>query len=537
MHWADVAASRLAERGKSHIIAAGITPSGEFHIGHIREILTGEIITRACHHIGLDAEFIFIVDSADPLRKVYPFLDDSYADFIGHQIGSIPPPDKDGRPDIDVFERDGKTYAQHFLDPFLDALAQIGVKPRIVDNLTMYRSGMFEPYAKMVCEAPEIIREIIERVSGRELPDDWFPWTPLDTEGRLGGVKIVDYQHPLVHFEQKNGLRGTSDISKGEGKLPWRIDWPARWCFNNITMEPFGKDHGTAGGSYDTGRELVEFFGHSAPEALTYEWISLKGKGAMSSSVGNTIGPMEALRLVPPEILRLLIAKSKPSKAIEFDSGMGLVTLADEFERLSSRDFVQELENESLSRRQRVQVEDAQAAMRYAAVEQGLQSTSQSVSFRHLSMVAQIRSSDEEVFQSLIDSNMIDSITPTLIDRLSRMRYWISTHHFPEEMKIQVQSNLHQQFLEHYQPEHGLIYVAMSDQLRAIEWSTDTIQSTFKEIAQQTGVAMKEIYRACYLLVLGVQKGPRIGPILEAMGQQAALQLLELAIQHGTTKN
>ena len=69
MHWADVAASRLAERGKSHIIAAGITPSGEFHIGHIREILTGEIITRACHHIGLDAEFIFIVDSADPLRN------------------------------------------------------------------------------------------------------------------------------------------------------------------------------------------------------------------------------------------------------------------------------------------------------------------------------------------------------------------------------------------------------------------------------------------------------------------------------------
>ena len=47
----------------------------------------------------------------------------------------------------------------------------------------------------------------------------------------------------------------------------------------------------------------------------------------MSSSSGNTVGPIEALQLVPPEILRFLIANSKPSKAIEFDTGMGLVNL------------------------------------------------------------------------------------------------------------------------------------------------------------------------------------------------------------------
>ena len=46
MHWADVMAQRLAERGDRHIVATGITPSGEFHIGHIREILTGDMIAR-----------------------------------------------------------------------------------------------------------------------------------------------------------------------------------------------------------------------------------------------------------------------------------------------------------------------------------------------------------------------------------------------------------------------------------------------------------------------------------------------------------
>ena len=63
-------------------------------------------------------------------------------------------------------------------------------------------------------------------------------------------------------------------------------------------MEPFGKDHGAAGGSYDTGKEISVVLGEQPPYPTTYEWISLKGVGAMSSSTGVTIGPLEALELV-----------------------------------------------------------------------------------------------------------------------------------------------------------------------------------------------------------------------------------------------
>ena len=76
MHWADVIAQALEKKGKKHLIASGITPSGEFHIGHLREILTGDRATRAGNTRGLEAEAVFIVDSPDPLRKVYPFLSD-----------------------------------------------------------------------------------------------------------------------------------------------------------------------------------------------------------------------------------------------------------------------------------------------------------------------------------------------------------------------------------------------------------------------------------------------------------------------------
>ena len=52
MHWAERTAANLSHRGDTHLIAAGITPSGEFHIGHIREILTCDMIVRACNNSG-----------------------------------------------------------------------------------------------------------------------------------------------------------------------------------------------------------------------------------------------------------------------------------------------------------------------------------------------------------------------------------------------------------------------------------------------------------------------------------------------------
>ena len=124
MHWADYTAQRLMGRGGKQVSASGITPSGEFHIGHLREILSAEMIHRACLDAGMSSKYIFIVDSMDPLRRVYDFLSPEYKEFIGCPLAYIPAPEEDGTPG------DGSvTYANHFLYPFLEALEQIGVRP------------------------------------------------------------------------------------------------------------------------------------------------------------------------------------------------------------------------------------------------------------------------------------------------------------------------------------------------------------------------------------------------------------------------
>ena len=514
MHWSDVIAQRLAEGGNDHIIATGIPPSGEFHIGHLREILTGDMIARAARRAGLNAELVFVVDNADPLRKVYPFLDSSYEEFIGHQLGAIPAPNEDGEPDWNRYEREGWSYGDHFLEPFLMALKQIGVEPRLIPNLTSYREGKFADAAKKACDNPDAIREIIERVSGRELPADWFPWQPIDSKGSLDGLTITGYEYPLVMWTDQYGAKGQSDITKGEGKLPWRLDWPAKWGFNNITCEPFGKDHGAAGGSFATGVEIAAFFGHEPPQSLVYEWISLRGKGAMSSSTGNTVGPIEALRLVPPEILRLLIANSKPNKAIEFDTGMGLVNLADEYERLSSRDFAEELSNDTLSRRQRVQIEDAQAALRLSMVSAGEQAEATSVSFRHLALLAQIKPDDDGIWSSLKESGAISEPTSALSDRLMRMRAWTGSKHFPEEMRIVILSEPVYNSLSQLDEEQLKVIPHIATELDAAEWTAEGITLAFKNAATHAEAPMRSMYRACYAMFMGSERGPRLAPIL-----------------------
>ena len=364
MHWADHTAQTLRDRDGSQVIASGITPSGEFHVGHLREILTAEMIHRACLDAGMDSRYIFIVDSMDPLRRIYDFLSPAYERYIGHPLAYIPAPGPDGEPDPD-----GASYAEHFLVPFLEALREIGVEPEVVMNHETYESGAFADKIHSAIEQRGKVLRVIEEVSGREVSEDWFPYNPLGSDGSLDGVRVTGYEHPHVHWVDSHGVEGTSDIRTGQGKLPWRIDWAARWGIHGITCEPAGKDHGAAGGSYDTGIPICEMLGSQPPHKMVYEWIQLKGMGPMSSSTGVTVGPMDALGLVPPEIMRYVIARGKVGRHIDFDTGPALFQTADEYERLVAEP--PSGSDDDLSRRQQIARDTQLAALRLSQVERG----------------------------------------------------------------------------------------------------------------------------------------------------------------------
>ena len=520
MHWADYTAQRLMERGGKQVSASGITPSGEFHIGHLREILSAEMIHRACIDAGLDSKYIFIVDSMDPLRRVYDFLSPEYEEYIGQPLAYIPAPDSEGRP------RGAGTYAEHFLGPFLEALGEIGVRPEVVMNHETYESGEFAEYIDLAISKKEEIRAIIQEISGRELAGDWFPYNPMGSDGSMDGVTVTGYEKPFVHWTDSNGKEGKSDIRKAEGKMPWRIDWAARWAIHGITCEPAGKDHGSAGGSYDTGIPICKLLGGDPPDKIVYEWIQLKGMGPMSSSTGLTIGPMEALSLVPPEILRFVIARSKINRHIEFDTGGALFRTADEYERLVSRPSQEE---EGMTKRQLVAAQTQQGAIRLSQVESGsdpLESVG-GVSFRHLSMLAQIKSSDEDVWESLNRSGHIQGEPgESLMVRLSRMRTWIDGPHFPEDAKIEIKMELGDETRERLDSESKQFLSVLSPLLSECEWADEQINEAIASACESSGIERRKGYSTIYWALIGRSHGPKASSLLFELDRNAVLSLL-----------
>ncbi len=530
MHWAERTAVNLAHRGSNHLIAAGITPSGEFHIGHIREILTCDMIVRACNNSGLEAELLFIVDSMDPLRKVYSFLSNDYEKYIGQPLYRIPPPDEDGKPVLNS----NSNYAEHFLNPFLDALAELGVKLRISWNHEEYKNGKFENATRIFLENREEVARILTEISGRPLDDGWWPYSPIGHNGSFDGITITGWEDPFVTWIDSNGVKGKSHIGSDQGKLPWRLDWPAKWNFHGVSCEPFGKDHAASGGSYSTGRLLVELLGSKAPHPVPYEWIQLKGMGPMSSSANITVGPLEALDIVPPEILRYLIARNKPNRHIEFDTGGSLLEMADQYERLLATWNANEPPEENATDRIKTawNVDRAKISLSQTNPEIGeKEHESTHVSFRHLSMVAQIRSNDDDVWISLKNSGLLENKpSKSLKDRLRRMRNWISSEHFPDDYKIVIQEKLTDDAKKSFNEGDRDYLTELRDSFNTCEWKNSDINDKICNLAREHGMQVRNAFLILYQIHLGRPHGPRLAAVLSEIPRETAVDALNRAI-------
>ena len=525
MHWADHTAQTLSSRGDSQIIASGITPSGEFHVGHLREILTAEMIHRACLDAGMESRYIFIVDSMDPLRRVYDFLSEDYQQYIGHPLAYIPAPDSGGNPDSD-----GGSYADYFLNPFLAALKEIGVEPEVVMNHETYESGAFAEKTHSAIEQRDEIRRVIEDVSGREVPEDWYPYNPVGSDGSLDGVKVTRYERPYVYWIDRQGVEGKSDIRTAEGKMPWRVDWAAKWGIHGITCEPAGKDHGAAGGSYDTGIPICQMLGSEPPHKMVYEWIQLKGMGPMSSSTGLTVGPMDALALVPPEIMRYVISRSKVGRHIDFDTGPALFATADEYERLVANP--PSGSDDELSRRQQVARDTQLGSLRLSQTKRGANPADSvaGVSFRHLSMLAQIKSSDEDVWGSLRKSGHLEGEPgDSLFGRLRRMRNWVDGPHFPDAAKVEIRTSISDKARENLTEEQVGFLSALAVALSDCNWNESEISSCIKSAVSETGVGGRDAYVALYWAILGKSHGPKASSLIAEMDSVSVLSLFSEA--------
>ena len=124
-------------------------------------------------------------------------------------------------------------------------------------------------------------------------------------------------------------------------------------------------------------------------------------------------------------------------------------------------------------------------------------------------MLAQVKP-DQEIFNTLGEE---------LSDRLARMRNWINGPHFPEELRSRVLET----------PMQGLdlnITASLREALSESLWNSKDIGDSISSCFKVNAINPREGYRNLYLAILGVEKGPRLAPILAELNKDKVLKLL-----------
>ncbi|MCK4366144.1 MAG: lysine--tRNA ligase [Thermoplasmatales archaeon] len=516
MHWADVLADELLKEDKKHVLATGITPSGPIHIGNMREILTTDAVYRSLIKKGGKGELIYVADDYDPLRKVYPYLPKSYEKYVGMPISDIPCPCEKH-----------KSYADHYLISFLNSLKEIGVEPHIYRANKMYKNGDYNKAIQIAMDNTDKIKEIIQKISKRELPKGWIPFNiRCEKCKKMTTVKAVLYDYPTIEYKCDCGYEGKVDIRKGGvGKLPWRVDWPARWKMLGVTFEPFGKDLGTAGGARDTGKKIVEeIYGYPAPKYTVYEFIMLKGKGAMHSSKGTALSAGEMLDMTPPEVLRFLLMNNQPGKHLMFDSGLGLLNLVDEYDKQERVYFGKEEETKGMK--------DLKKTYELSQPYNIPKTIPYQLPYRHLVTLAQIDKKWDKVKKILLRTGQIPKDLSKqdekhLKQRTEHVRYWLDNF-APDMVKFEVKKKPPKVDLT---KEQKKFLLSLIEKLPSVDWEAERIHNIIYETSEKEKIPIKTAFKTIYQIILGQEKGPRAGFFLSNLNKDFVLKRVEEAVK------
>ena len=479
--WAERVADSLG--AGPHVVVSGISVSGNIHAGNLREVLVAEAVANALRQRGEEVRFIFHADTIDPLRKIAPGIPQSYEEFIGHSLSHIPDP-----------EGCHVSYAEHFLVPFEEALLEMGMDIEVLRSHDLYERGVYTDVTREAIEHTDGLREILQEVTNRKMPEHWSPYLPRASSGKLIGRRVLEHlpEQTSVVFADEDGFEEAANYARGEGKLGWRVELAARWKALGITFEPFGKDHTSRGGSTDTAdRMSSEVFHYPVPGRYEYEWIGLKGRGDMSSSRGIVLLPKDLLEIMPPDAVRRIILGRDPARRFDIDLEGGFPRFMDEYR--------------------------AEAGEPY-------------VPFTHLVTVAQTVGEDPDAAAEMLRRGGYGEAardTDKLAQDLYYARNW-AAEWAPESMRLGLLDQAESEEAAAGLDDEQRAYLReVSGKLQA-EMDGEAVQDVLYSTAIERGLKPKRAFAAVYRVLLGKSSGPKAGPFIAGLTLDQARERLSV---------
>ena len=299
------------------------------------------------------------------------------------------------------------------------------------------------------------------------------------------------------------GHEGVSDIRKGLGKMPWRVEWAARWSHFKVTCEPLGKEHASQGGSFWTSIEVTkDIFGWDPPMPVIYEFFTLKGE-KISSSRGNVITLEEWAEICEPEVLKFLMYK-RLNKQRDINL-LTIPVLVDEYDE-AERFFYGPQEGLA---------QDALKASRSYLLSQVGEPKKLQVPFTMCTTLSQIVPDLDldRISRKLATLGYRDYDLGRLERRLACSKRWIETRG-PENLKFTLLPE------EESRAEYEMLSEKQKDALKKLvgEINSDITPEAFHkriyETARGTDLKPDQLFLAVYRVLIGKERGPKAASFL-----------------------
>jgi lysyl-tRNA synthetase class 1 len=527
--WADeLAASAVGPQ----VVNDSKTPSGTVHVGSLRGPVVVDTITRALRDAGAAVELRYGVDDLDPMDAQALLTPDAIERFMGLPLARVPDPAGDCH----------ASYARHFAQAFIDTFDGLGIRPDTYYWMSeVYGSGAMDRSIRRALDAAATVREIYRRVANVNHPDEWHPlFVICDNCGRIGTTIVTAWDGEKVRYECRTdlvqwatGCGHSGEVSPfgGRAKLPYNVDWAAKWDLFGVTIEPAGKDLSTKGGSRDRSDAIArEVFGNEPPRNVPYEFLNIGGR-KMSTSQGLGAAAQRVVEVIPPEQLRLLFLRPKPNTAIEFDpDGTDAIPrLFDESDRLAAATAGREVKGELPPDHERVfafsQVEaDADVAAEAAVYRSA---------FSHLALLEQIPGVNVvERVAAEKGTELTERERALLEERRAAARAWLATY-APERVRLEVHREGVPPAADELDDAQRAYLSALAPALSTSAWDGETLQAAIFSTAKERGLPAGRAFTALYLAFLGRSSGPRAGWLLAALDRDFVLGRLHAAAATG----
>jgi lysyl-tRNA synthetase class 1 len=516
LDWADELAAQVRDRGPQ-VVNDSKTPSGTVHVGSLRGPVILDAITRALRANGIETTLLYGVDDLDPMDAQALLTPDAIDREMGRPLAHVPDPAGDCH----------TSYARHFAGIFIDTFAGLGIHPdRYYWMSEIYPTGQMDPFIRTALDRASVVRDIYRRVANVQHPETWHPISVIcPTCGKVGTTLVTAWDGEQVTFECRPdlvtwargcGTSGTISPFGGTAKLPWNLEWAAQWSLFGVTIEPCGKDLSTAGGSRDRSDAIArEVFEREPPLNVPYEFLNIGGK-KMSTSKGRGAAAHTMAEVVPPEQLRFLFLRPRPSHAIDFDpDGTDQIPrLFDGFDTFAAATAGREVKTELAP--------GFDATFRYSLLDPAADVAAEAAlyrpAFNHLAMLVQIPGVDvAERAAAEKGSALTPREVAVLEERAAAARAWLEAY-APDTARVSVVRDAVPAAAADLDATQRRFLAMLSNAAeRQLPQGGEAWQALIFTLARDDELPPRKAFEAIYRAFLGRANGPRAGWLLASL--------------------